>query len=174
MGGAPPPPQQPQPAQQSTGYPNVPAGGPNSGGYTLPPTVAYFPVTAYGTPLDPSNQSEMMSQESLNVQQPNTPDLLMHRRQVRLTFLSSLLWLLIGLMLYARLPSSSSTNLFIWYRLCSLESPFVFCARKPAMLPCLECFRKPHYLLSTDLFGSETDGNFSIQFIPGGFLYVGR
>ena len=73
-GGAPPAP------PPNTGYPNVPS-GPNSGGYTLPPTVAYFPVTAYGTPLE-NKQSEMMSQESLNVQQPNTPDLLMHRRQV--------------------------------------------------------------------------------------------
>ena len=58
---------------------------PNSGGYTLPPTVAYFPVTAYNNAsMDKmSKDASMMSQESLNQQQqPNTPDLLMHRRQV--------------------------------------------------------------------------------------------
>ena len=57
----------------------------NPGGYTLPPTVAYFPVTAYSnSALDKvSKETAMMSQESLNQQhQPNTPDLLMHRRQV--------------------------------------------------------------------------------------------
>ena len=55
-----------------------------SGGYTLPPTAAYFPVTAY-TNSAMDKAQEMMSQESLNQyqQQPNTPDLLMHRRQVR-------------------------------------------------------------------------------------------
>ena len=67
---------QPQPS----GYP--PSAG-TSGGYTLPPTVAYFPVTAYTNPADAVSKSEMMSQESLNnLHQPNTPDLLMHRRQV--------------------------------------------------------------------------------------------
>ena len=109
MGGAPPPPPQQSQPQSTSGYPNVPS-GPNSGGYTLPPTVAYFPVTAYGTPMDPSKQSEMMSQESLNVQQPNTPDLLMHRRQVILTFLF-LLWLLIGLMLHVIIITNESFHL---------------------------------------------------------------
>ena len=77
MAGAPPPPQPP------AGYPPA-AGG---GGYTLPPTVAYFPVTAYTNPAEAASKSEMMSQESLNnLHQPNTPDLLMHRRQVLLCF----------------------------------------------------------------------------------------
>ena len=69
----------PQPPQ-----PTPPTGGP-SGGYTLPPTVAYFPVTAYTNSGMDQTAQVMMSQESLNQlqQQPNTPDLLMHRRQVR-------------------------------------------------------------------------------------------
>ena len=81
--------QVPQQQQQPIGYPTPPPSqqtlptGP-SGGYTLPPTVAYFPVTAYtNSSMDPKSQ-DMLSQESLNQlqQQPNTPDLLMHRRQV--------------------------------------------------------------------------------------------
>ena len=65
------------------GYPPPPQNSGNGGGgYTLPPTVAYFPMTAYTNNMDNSKSKEtvMMSQESL--QQPNTPDLLMHRRQV--------------------------------------------------------------------------------------------
>lgn len=64
-------------------YPAPPA---LSGGYTLPPTAAYFPVTTYtnNTALDkPQLESSMMPQECSHDQpQPNTPDLLMHRRQV--------------------------------------------------------------------------------------------
>ena len=83
------------------GYPppataGPPTTGPATGGYTLPPTAAYFPITAYtnntNTNTNNSNtqpntasvdntQQVMMSQDSLN-QQPNTPDLLMHRRTV--------------------------------------------------------------------------------------------
>ena len=88
---------QPQQPQQSlpVGYPSaplppsqptIPQGSP-FGGYTLPPTAANFPVSAYtnAAQMDKVTQ-EMMSQDSLNQlqnQQPNTPDLLMHRRQVR-------------------------------------------------------------------------------------------
>ena len=55
----------------------------STGGYTLPPTAAYFPVTTYTAVQQHDNtQQVMMSQDSLNVQ-PNTPDLLMHRRQVK-------------------------------------------------------------------------------------------
>ena len=74
------------------GYPPPTAAaptGPASGGYTLPPTAAYFPITAYtntnntqpNTASVDNTQQVMMSQDSLN-QQPNTPDLLMHRRAV--------------------------------------------------------------------------------------------
>ena len=88
---------QPQQPQQSLplGYPSaplppsqptIPQGSP-FGGYTLPPSAANFPVSAYtnAAQMDKVTQ-EMMSQDSLNQlqnQQPNTPDLLMHRRQVR-------------------------------------------------------------------------------------------
>ena len=88
---------QPQQPQQTLplGYPSaplppsqptIPQGSP-FGGYTLPPTAANFPVSAYtnAAQMDKVTQ-EMMSQDSLNQlqnQQPNTPDLLMHRRQVR-------------------------------------------------------------------------------------------
>ena len=92
--GGGPPPTQPLPVPQlSGGYPNAPPGvpqGPPSGGYTLPPTAAYFPVTAYTNNTTTQNacvdntQQVMMSQDSLNLQQPNTPDLLMHRRAVSL------------------------------------------------------------------------------------------
>ncbi len=56
----------------------------STGGYTLPPTAAYFPMTTYTSIQQHDNmQQVMMSQDSLNnVVQPNTPDLLMHRRQV--------------------------------------------------------------------------------------------
>ena len=81
------------------GYPppataGPPTTGPATGGYTLPPTAAYFPITAYTNNTNTNNsntqpntasvdntQQVMMSQDSLN-QQPNTPDLLMHRRTV--------------------------------------------------------------------------------------------
>ena len=91
--GGGPPPTQPLPVPQlSGGYPNAPPGvpqGPPSGGYTLPPTAAYFPVTAYTNNTTQNacvdnTQQVMMSQDSLNLQQPNTPDLLMHRRAVSL------------------------------------------------------------------------------------------
>ena len=89
------PPTQPLPVPQlSGGYPGGPNApvpqGPPSGGYTLPPTAAYFPVTAYTNNTTTQNacvdntQQVMMSQDSLNLQQPNTPDLLMHRRAVSL------------------------------------------------------------------------------------------
>ena len=74
----------------SMGYPPT-APGPTSapGGYTLPPTAAYFPITAYtnnsqNAGVD-NTQQVMLSQDSLN-QQPNTPDLLMHRRAVSFHF----------------------------------------------------------------------------------------
>ena len=75
------------------GYPPT-APGPTSappGGYTLPPTAAYFPITAYtnnsqNAGVD-NTQQVMLSQDSLN-QQPNTPDLLMHRRAVSFIFFS--------------------------------------------------------------------------------------
>ena len=55
-------------------------------GYTLPPSAAYFPLSAYSTPLTGPQQSKLLegaSLESEGLTQPNTPDLLMHRRQVR-------------------------------------------------------------------------------------------
>ena len=66
------------------GYPVPPPTLPPSGGDTLPPTAAYFPVTTYSNNNVDNTQQVMMSQDSLNQPaQPNTPDLLMHRRQVR-------------------------------------------------------------------------------------------
>ena len=66
------------------------------GGYTLPPTAAYFPVGTYSTLQAPSGPQqttiiEMQQQQQQQqhdsstsaMTQPNTPDLLMHRRQVR-------------------------------------------------------------------------------------------
>ena len=99
--GGGPPPTQPLPVPQlSGGYPGGPnapvPSGPPSGGYTLPPTAAYFPVTAYtnnttntqNSCVVDNTQQVMMSQDSLNLQQPNTPDLLMHRRAVSLHIFS--------------------------------------------------------------------------------------
>ncbi len=65
------------------------------GGYTLPPTAQYFPVGTYSTLQAPSGPQqttiiEMQQQQHQQhdsstsaMTQPNTPDLLMHRRQVR-------------------------------------------------------------------------------------------
>ena len=60
------------------------AGG--GGGYTLPPTAAYFPMSAYSAgPMTGPQQSKILEGAALDSEgmtQPNTPDLLMHRRQV--------------------------------------------------------------------------------------------
>jgi len=56
------------------------------GGYTLPPTAAYFPMSAYSAaPMACGpQQSRILEGSALDEQtQPNTPDLLIHRRQVR-------------------------------------------------------------------------------------------
>ena len=56
------------------------------GGYTLPPTAAYFPVGTYSTLQAPSGPQQTtiieMQHDGTAMTQPNTPDLLMHRRQV--------------------------------------------------------------------------------------------
>lgn len=58
-------------------------------GYTLPPTAAYFPMAAYSTApmLGGPQQSKLLEgaqmEPEAGMTQPNTPDLLMHRRQAR-------------------------------------------------------------------------------------------
>ena len=56
------------------------------GGYTLPPTAAYFPVGTYSTLQAPGGPQQTtiieMQHDGTAMTQPNTPDLLMHRRQV--------------------------------------------------------------------------------------------
>jgi len=59
-----------------------------SGGYTLPPTAAFFPMGSYSTNMQPAtstcHQGTMVEtqHDPTGLTQPNTPDLLMHRRQV--------------------------------------------------------------------------------------------
>ena len=58
------------------------------GGYTLPPSAAYFPMAPYSNqPMSAGpQQSKILEGTAMDSEagmtQPNTPDLLMHRRQV--------------------------------------------------------------------------------------------
>ena len=61
------------------------------GGYTLPPAASYFPVSAYSASTmsgGPPQQTMVMEavgtamDSADGATQPNTPDLLIHRRQV--------------------------------------------------------------------------------------------
>ena len=60
------------------------------GGYTLPPSAAYFPVSAYSASTLSGPPQQTMVLEAVGTAmdsadgatQPNTPDLLIHRRQV--------------------------------------------------------------------------------------------
>ena len=75
----------PYPVPPPTLPPHVqaPHGGPQ--GYTLPPTAAYFPMSTYSSQFSGPQQSKLLEGASLDSEgftQPNTPDLLLHRRQV--------------------------------------------------------------------------------------------
>ncbi len=80
--------QQPQQPHQVAGAAAAAAAGPG-GGYTLPPTAAYFPMSVYSSgPMSAPQQSKILEaaaaeQQEAGMTQPNTPDLLIHRRQVR-------------------------------------------------------------------------------------------
>ncbi len=70
-----------RPAQVYTPYPQA-------GGYTVPSSAAYFPMSVYSTPMGAPQQSRILEAMAMEPSeggftQPNTPDLLMHRRQVR-------------------------------------------------------------------------------------------
>jgi len=54
------------------------------GGYTLPPTAAFFPMGSYSTSMQTTVSTTLveMQHDSTGLTQPNTPDLLIHRRQV--------------------------------------------------------------------------------------------
>lgn len=131
--GAPPPP--PPHPQQIVGLPQIPpppasvgygggggAGGPypgpavstGGGGYTLPPTGPYFPMSPYNAAAGASGGQQCMTSSDAMTSskmgngtsdhgssmaattQPNTPDLLIHRRQVGhylISFCPSKKWL---------------------------------------------------------------------------------
>ena len=77
----------PYPVQQPQQPQNPYSSG---GGYTLPPTAAYFPMAAYSTaPMQSGPQQSKILEGTVmesepGMTQPNTPDLLIHRRQVSL------------------------------------------------------------------------------------------